>query len=186
MPRRIGKFIPMETLPIEDRLKEPDRCQARWYELVSTWCKGQSVLDVGAGTGYGLDILQQAGAFPVCGIDPQPLRDYIISVPVDQVTSKSYDIVVSMDVIEHVEKDVEFLQHLLRVAKSEVFFSTPNWNISKAQNRYHVREYTPEELFLLIWPYRREFYTLDDKNSPVEILTPQQAGANFGVRLFKE
>lgn len=186
MPKRKGKTVHMEELSVEERLQEPDRCQAVWYDFVASWASGLSALDVGAGTGYGLDILQNAGVGPVCGIDPLPLKDYILSVPVEKLTGKSYDVVLAIDVIEHVAKDKAFLDHLIRVAKQKVFFSTPNWNVSKAQNAYHVREYTPKELVALVGKKKGVtvmYYTLDETGQPKEIKAPKDASGAFGVLL---
>ncbi len=184
----------METLPVEQRLQELDRCQESWYLLAACWCSGRSVLDVGAGTGYGLEILQRAGAGPVCGIDPLPLRPHILPLPIGMAQSASYDVVVAMDVIEHVEDDVAFLENMLRVARREVFFSTPNWLVSHAGNAYHAREYTPEELLELIagrgWTERDRVaescvYTLGADGRPGRIASPSLARGAFGVRLIK-
>jgi SAM-dependent methyltransferase len=131
-----------------------------------------SVLDVGAGTGYGLEILAAAGAAPSFGIDPLPLREYISPIPVAACASKSYDVVVACDVIEHVEDDRAFLADLLRVARKFVFLSTPNWNYSRAKNEYHAREYTPWELLDLVAACRATtvwYYTSGYGRPPFEI-----------------
>lgn len=187
MPTRIGPVTRMETLSREERLLEPDFCQAHWYKFVAEKCYGLSVLDVGAGTGYGLDILQAAGAGPVCGIDPAPLRPYILPVPIREVTTASYDAVLAVDVIEHVEDDAAFFEDLLRVARKLVFLSTPNWTISQCVNRFHYREYTPEELSELLhrqkYPYA--LYT-SDACGIVSSITDLAAAANsFGVLIRK-
>ncbi|MBU0706720.1 class I SAM-dependent methyltransferase [Patescibacteria group bacterium] len=150
MPLREGGYQPMERLPAEQRRAIDKEYQAHWYRYVaglhaSYLHAGTSVLDVGAGTGYGLRILREAGinvhGFDVARIDP--------SVPVDRIeryATESYGLVLALDVIEHVEYDHKFLDELLRVAYRGVFISTPNWNVSRAENQYHVREYTPTEL----------------------------------------
>lgn len=164
MPRRDGPVVPMETLSIERRRAEPDHCQEHWYHYATARLRGMSVLDVGAGTGYGLDILQAGGATPVFGIDPQPLRDYIAPVPIADVASASYDAVLAVDVIEHVEDDRAFLADLLRVARRHVFISTPNWNHWRCTNPHHFREYTPEELAGILSGRRYDALQSDSHN----------------------
>jgi len=96
-----------------------------------------------------MDIMREA-ASAVCGIDPLPLREDIFDTPIEQIQEKAYDVVTACDVIEHIEDDVGFFRELMRVAREYVFISTPNWEISHAENQYHVREYTPSELHLFL------------------------------------
>lgn len=186
MPRREEGFIRMETLTVEERLAQPDFCQQHWYWLLAPWVRGRAVVEVGAGTGYGVDIMRAAGAVVVHGLDPLPLRDDIINTPFEMVNPNSYDVAVACDVIEHVEEDADFLAQLLRVAREYAFFSTPNWNVSHAQNDYHVREYTPEELRALLArevPDRRRytFFSSDAQCNVRAVADLRDCENNFGV-----
>lgn len=183
MPRREGPVTRMETLTVEDRLRERDRCQEHWYKLASTWVSGKTVLDVGAGTGYGMDILRAAGCKQVDGIDPLPLRPDITATRIEDIATASYDAIVCCDVIEHVEDDHKFLKEMLRVARDFVFISTPNWNTWHCQNKYHFREYTPEEMKALLdgQVYRTWQHTKDKPGDVTDIL--QVTEPNFGVRI---
>jgi len=182
MPRRDGPVVFMETLSVEERRAECKRFQEHWYRLVGvTWAEGRSILDVGAGTGYGMDIMRSAGATKVDGIDPLPLRPDIAAIPIAAIPTKSYDLVVACDVIEHVEEDVRFFADLIRVARQNVFIATPNWNVSRAKNLYHVREYTPAELRALIGTRNYVALTSDDALSIMPIEKLEDASSNFGV-----
>lgn len=86
----------------------------------------------------------------VDGIDLFPVGRGVSDTPIEAFPADAFDLVTAIDVIEHVEDDAEFLYQLTRVARCAVFLTTPNYNISKCTNAYHVREYTPEELGFLI------------------------------------
>jgi 2-polyprenyl-3-methyl-5-hydroxy-6-metoxy-1,4-benzoquinol methylase len=174
MPKREGGFIRMETLPIEERRSGPGRCQDHWHRFLAPWVKARSVLDVGAGHGFGMDIMHEMGASSVCGIDPLPLRDDIFDTSIEVVQEKAYDVVTACDVIEHIEDDVGFFRALMRVAREYVFISTPNWNISHAENQYHAREYTPDELHLFL-----------ESNAPGKHCTFFSSDLYFAIRAVK-
>jgi hypothetical protein len=176
----------METLSVEERLGQPDFCQEMWYRLLVPWAHRRTVIEVGAGTGYGVDILRNAGASAVHGLDPLPLRSDVIDTPFLTVNPRSYDLSVACDVIEHVEEDEAFLAQLLKVAREFAFFSTPNWNVSHAENEYHVREYTPEELRTLLArhvPERRccTFFSSDAERRIRVASDLRHCENNFGV-----
>ncbi len=176
----------MEQLSVEERLREPDRCQENWYRLVSRWVAGRKVLDVGAGSGYGLDILRAARAH-ANGIDPLPLRNDISAVSIEDMASHQFDVVVACDVIEHIQDDADFLLHLVRVAREFVFLSTPRFKPERPINPYHVREYTPDELEQLLHRvhkgYRPLFFADRHHDAPVRVASAAEVVDNFGVLL---
>lgn len=187
MPRREGTIVRMETLTVEARRAEPDRCQEHWYRLLAAWCAGNRVLDVGAGTGYGIDMLLGAGAAVVHGIDPLPLREDILRADdtlLDGLADGAYHWVVALDVIEHVEDDAGLLRRMLRVASKGVFLTTPNWHVSRARNPYHIREYTPEELTALVGERQRQAWESDRGHQITEVQNLMQVKeVNMAVRL---
>ena len=114
------------------------------------------VLEIGTGTGYGIDIIapnvehfvtmdktrsKELGAIPtnvefVQGVvPPLPFAD------------ESFDYVVSFQVIEHIKRDNEFVREVHRVLKKggKFIVSTPNRPMSLTRNPWHVREYTAEQ-----------------------------------------
>lgn len=121
-------------------------CQKGWHLLVASMNLG-SVLDVGAGMGKSKERIPQC-----CTHDVAPGLPVDMCCPLESVASKCVDTVTAFDVIEHVIEDVDFLRELCRIAKRYVFITTPNYNVSKAANGCHCREYTPEQLFQLVIP----------------------------------
>lgn len=130
--------------------------QRGWYEWIAPQVAGLTVLDAGCGLGYGLDILGRT-AHAVTGqdIDPQVTAPRVRIGPLDRIASHSADVVVSVDVIEHIEDDAAFVRHLARIAKRRVILTTPNWTAGRGVWPYHVREYTPAELRRLCEPFGR-------------------------------
>lgn len=194
MPRRLTPPWRLESLGPENRKAAlAGRCQEHWYRLAAQRVSGLSVLDVGAGDGYGLPILIGGGASKVLGIDPAPSGPDVRAVPVEAIGSRSFDAVVAMDVIEHVgwsDEDAEvFLEHLLCVACRWVFFSTPNYDYHKCKNQYHAREYTATELTVMIAKVAPhctvETWTTQENNNslPVQrsLMDADAFSTNFGV-----
>lgn len=150
----------LKRLEVTPREKAPRTCgdeamlsgrgpsQMGWYAFISEVVQGHSVLDVGCGSGEGLKILS-ARATHALGIDlDDRLRRPDVNVEIKSVSdvpADSFDYVVCLDVIEHVEADRAFVSDLVRVARKGVFVTTPNYAMSFNRNPYHVREYTPAE-----------------------------------------
>ena len=184
MPRRDGGYRDLHRLPLEERLRHACGYQAHWYRHAAQWAAGREVLDVGAGDGYGMDILRAAGAARVVGIDPMPLREDVLPTPIENIADRSYDLVIACDVIEHVEDDRGFLADLLRCARVGVFVSTPNWTASRCVNEFHVREYTAEELVALLAGLKHEAWTSGDARTVEPIVSLYAAASNFGVAVW--
>src|SRR5688572_28607579 len=102
--------------------------QMGWYGFLADVVAGQSVLDVGCGSGEGLRVLATR-ATTALGIDlDERLQRSDVNVEIKSITDvpdKSFDVVVCLDVIEHVEADRAFIAELFRVARQTVFVSTP-------------------------------------------------------------
>lgn len=120
--------------------------QLAWYRFAAQFARGKTVLDAGCGLGLGLNILRGA-AVSATGqdLDSRLEREDIHIGGLETVPSKSVDLVVSIDVVEHVEDDAAFVQQLGRIARQAVFVTTPNWTITRCTWPYHLREYTPQE-----------------------------------------
>lgn len=122
---------------------------------------GGRVLEIGTGTGYGIDIIapnvehfvtmdktrsEELGAMPANVefkegvVPPLPFAD------------ESFDYVVSFQVIEHIKRDKEFVREVHRVLKKggKFIVSTPNRPMSLTRNPWHVREYTAEQFGALL------------------------------------
>lgn len=115
------------------------------------------VLEIGTGTGYGIDIIA-----PSCDrfttLDkfsseataalPGNVEFVKATVPPLPFKDESFDYVVSFQVIEHIADDRTFIKEVHRVLRKggKFIVTTPNKPMSITRNPWHVREYTAEEL----------------------------------------
>jgi len=153
-----------ERLHDADPLFGVDLAQHRAaYKFAIERARGGRVLDLGCGTGYGTRELADAGV-RVIGVDRVPpvaasrggsagfLRADLNEMP---VAAASFDLVVSFQVIEHLEDPRAYLNAMRELVRphGEVLITTPNRKTSLGVNPYHVREYTAEELDGVLAPY---------------------------------
>lgn len=122
------------------------------------------VLEIGTGTGYGIDILASAAESFVT-IDkhrseelaalPAGVEFRETTVPPLPFDDESFDCVVSFQVIEHIKDDRAFVAEVRRVLRKGGRFivSTPNRPMSLTRNPWHVREYDAREFELLLSPF---------------------------------
>jgi SAM-dependent methyltransferase len=144
--------------------------QVAAYQLVA-WRyiqTGDRILDVGFGLGYGLAIMASAMRCSLFGIEidhravqhgqklvqgnPRivEVREYNgYDIP---YSAGFFDVVVCVDVLEHVSDYARLLREMCRVAKRLVFISTPNRRPEhtrpdgRPKNFWHLREWSQEEL----------------------------------------
>jgi len=148
MPERSTKLEPVRSCGDESVDAGRGPGQLGWYEFARRFVKGKSVLDVGCGTGKGLDLLASSAALAEGqDLDERLARQNVRIAPLEAIPSGSYDIAVSIDVIEHVQDPKSFLGQLKRIARQSIFLSTPNWTASRCQWPFHLREYTPQEFY---------------------------------------
>jgi ubiquinone/menaquinone biosynthesis C-methylase UbiE len=116
---------------------------------------GLNLLSIKAGEAYGVDIDEKAIEYArgfVWGRNPK-LKELKVyngyNLPYED---KFFDVVASIDVIEHVEEYDKFVDELLRVAKKAVILSTPNRRPENTnpdgtpKNHWHLREWSRKEL----------------------------------------
>ena len=128
---------------------------------------GNSVLDVGCGLGYGLEILaNRARRLAGIEIDQRAVRKGLglighihglveirqyngVQIPYN---AGAFDLVTCVDVLEHVRDYMALIQEMVRTAASIVLISTPNRrpeftrSNGKPKNPWHLREWTYHEL----------------------------------------
>ena len=119
------------------------------------------VLEIGTGMGYGVDVIAPA-AKSFTTIDknvpefenelPANAKFRQMVVPPLDFADESFDYVVSFQVIEHIEKDADFVREVSRVLRpgGKFIVSTPNAPMSLTRNPWHVREYKADELESLL------------------------------------
>lgn len=119
------------------------------------------VLEIGTGTGYGVDIIaphaEQYVTLDKCRSEelpemPSNVEFVQCAVPPLPFEDESFDYVVSFQVIEHIKRDKEFVSEVWRVLKpgGRFIVSTPNRPMSLTRNPWHVREYTAEQFRALL------------------------------------
>lgn len=154
------------------------------YQFISEYVKNKEVLDVGCGYGYGSFLLSRA-AKRVTGLDFSAERikyaqksyksDNLQFVTGDATRLENnlhinnFDVVVGMQLIEHIEKPELFIESTKKVAKDNgsVIIATPNRLLrirgyQKPWNPEHFREYDPASLkdFLSAYFKSIEFHSL--------------------------
>jgi SAM-dependent methyltransferase len=145
------------------------------YRFATQLVEGRQVADIACGTGYGTQMLAEAGAKSVLGIDisadavafsrqrfSAPNVSYIVSNAQDltAISDNQFEIVVSFETIEHLPDVEAYLDEMARILRPGGAFlvSTPDRRIASVthcflghpQNPYHVREYTERELLELL------------------------------------
>lgn len=132
------------------------------YGLAKPFCKGARVLDAACGEGYGSYLMKTWGARSVDGIDidqssvdearklfkDDGLKYTQGSVEKLPYEDHTFDLVVSLETMEHIDDPDAFLAEVRRVLKpgGTVILSCPNDNYyfeqDHAENPFHKRPYT--------------------------------------------
>ena len=146
---REGKFV--EKMHIER------------YIFASSHVKDKIVLDAACGTGYGSNMLLEAGADKVYGIDKsQEAIDFatnnykakysVMDAERLEFPDEYFDVVVSFETIEHVPNVIRFMKELYRVLKKngKLIISTPNYKGSINKNPYHISDLTKKDFLHLM------------------------------------
>lgn len=146
------------------------------YEYLSQFAKNMVVLDAGCGEGYGANLLASV-AKRVIAIDifsdaieharlryiKENLEFILTDVNSLLFLDSTFDMAVSLQVIEHLPDHNLLLQEIFRVLKegSTAFLTTPNKETSspkeeKPSNPFHYREFTPAEFQEILNTYFKQ------------------------------
>jgi SAM-dependent methyltransferase len=126
------------------------------YSFATRVARGARVLDLGCGTGYGSAELAEVSPFLVAIDRIAPDADYrrpslgyvradLHGIP---LAPQSFDLVVSFQVIEHLEDPTRYLRAIETLLRpgGTALIATPNVLQSDRENPFHVHEYEPDEL----------------------------------------
>jgi len=144
------------------RLIESEHRGRYWW--AAQVAAGRSVLDVGCGTGYGAQILANAGALKVIGVDVaadvvemagrEYRSDRLAFVCADAARlpfeDASFDLAVCFEVIEHLPMEAGVMDELRRVLRPDgiALISSPNSRVYPSGNPHHVHQFAPDELLV--------------------------------------
>ncbi len=144
------------------------------FNFAAERVKGKRVIDCACGTGFGSSLFVAAGASSVLAFDvsEQTISQSILKYQAPNlkfqvgsalnlpVPDQSADIFISLETIEHLEKDREFLSEVHRVLGPGGIFicSTPNRTVTnpgkeivdRPWNPFHIREYSEKEFLDLL------------------------------------
>lgn len=168
----------MSDLPLTGERTVPDLDRENYWfrrhEVAYQWIvdhfppTGRTVIDAGSGEGYGAELLRGAGASPVFALefDPQAaahcgqrypqvqtVRANLDALP---LATNTIDVVITMQVIEHLWDLRRFLRECHRVLRpgGTIIAATPNrltfspglGRGQKPTNPFHVEEFDAEQL----------------------------------------
>jgi len=160
------------------------------YLFASQFVRGKRVLDIASGTGYGSNLMKQAGAADVVGVDyareavayaseqhashePNFLVGDAENVP---LRDGSFDVVVSFETVEHVHEHHNMLREMKRLLGTGglLVMSTPNKGIYQEGNPFHLKEFTFEEFDADLKEYFKTVAILPQDNWITSAVLEQQ------------
>ena len=136
------------------------------YMIAKEFVKGKRVLDIACGEGYGSFLLHQWGALKVTGVDISADAienaqmnfshadiEFICSNAQNIVFEEKYDVIISLETIEHVNDESQYLNVLKNALTDDgiLIVSCPNdhWYYNENEsNEYHLRKYTFDDFVL--------------------------------------
>lgn len=176
-----------ERLVKGQRILRPQRIEnlAR-FDFFTKYLSEGRVLDYGCGAGEGTYFINKIGNYNVIGFDlsfdaihyaknnwGEPVPDFVCgNVLTPGLKMDSFDGVISVEVIEHIENADRYLENISSLLKSNglCMLTTPNRLVSspKASGLWpdHVKEYEPQELLSLCNRYFKEV-TIYGESIPV-------------------
>lgn len=159
------------------------------YKYALSFVDGKNVLDYGCGSGYGTALISDY-CTKVTGVDISseavryarshynaPNLSYLQIEPAEiallPFPDSSFDVVLSFQVIEHVQNVSVYLQELNRVLApgGQIIIATPDrstrlFPFQKPWNIWHLREYTMDELYATLSTCFSDVNVLQTGGSP--------------------
>ncbi len=177
--RRTVRLVDVRPLPVTGERTVPGVWQENYwfrrheaaYHHVGPRAAGRRVLEAGCGEGYGAGLLSDAGAASVDALDydawsvarvraayagARPVRGNLVALP---YADACFDLVVSLQTVEHLWEQPRFVRECLRVlrAEGELWLSTPDRRTFPPGNWFHARELDPGELAALLDGHARPY-----------------------------
>lgn len=129
------------------------------YVAAESYVAGD-VLEVGCGEGRGIElVLNKSKSFTAVDKIESALAKLRIKFPsatfigsnippLSELADSTFDVVITFQVIEHIQDDHLFLKEIHRVLKpgGVALITTPNRKLSLTRNPWHIREYLAHEL----------------------------------------
>jgi 2-polyprenyl-3-methyl-5-hydroxy-6-metoxy-1,4-benzoquinol methylase len=153
--------VPSERVNPDERQLQPlFQRELKAYKFCQKFVKEKAVLDAGCGEGYGSFLLAQT-AQSVLGVDisekaiataRSKYKRGNLTFEIGDLTKLDlktmFDIIVSLQVIEHIKGYQVYLSNLARVLKKPgvLISSTPNKETSRGENPFHYHEFSASEL----------------------------------------
>jgi len=167
------------------------------YIWAGQFVEGKNILDIGCGSGYGTNYLKTRGARSAMGGDISPeaityagkrykennLQYVVVDAERLPFCDNSFDVVISFEVIEHMEQYSNYVAECLRVLRSDGLFicSTPNAQAAGSDHgkplaHYHHKEFVANELHDLLGQHFRNVELLGfDPQQPYDKLVYRMA-----------
>lgn len=117
------------------------------YRLAAEFCRGRRVADIACGTGYGTRLLATVAA-SVDAYDKEPLCGNRLIDLEREGWGETYDVIVSLETIEHLANPAFFLENARRTTK-QLIVSTPIGEF-RGYNPHHKQVWTLAEFQALI------------------------------------
>jgi len=152
----------LERAGVEDELLL--RQHLARYQFAREFARGKVVLDFGCGEGFGSSILKEVSARVVSlDVSREAMREsrakhltalVLADCRMAPLKSDQFDLVVSFEVFEHIERVEEYLLEAHRMLKlgGTLLISTPNVDYypMAGLNPFHIREYSLGEVLNIV------------------------------------
>jgi len=144
------------------------------YEFALQYIHNKKVLDIGCGTGYGVDLIASK-ASEVIGVDiceeainyakqqckQKNIKFYVGNAEnLDFLEDGQFDVIISFEVIEHIPDYLQYLKEVRRLLKADgiLIISTPNKKYhsphsEKPVNPWHITEFWLDDFKALLKKY---------------------------------
>lgn len=158
--RLIRKVKPVrERVTLGEFNDHVEREHVARYEFAKGYCQGKKVADMACGTGYGSELLRSV-ALSVDSYDKDSLcGNRIVDLNRDSWTDH-YDVIVSFETIEHLQRPEFFLKNVH--ATCDLFVVSTPIGEFRGYNPHHEQVWSLKEFQAMLSPlFKARFYSQD-------------------------